>query len=163
VTPKQLANKKYREEHKEEIALSKKLWCEQNKEHKKQKAREWYQKNRELTIARSKAVYEADPDNYRLKMKQNYQKHKTAYVIRSYNRTERIKQASPKWDQELTEFVFEEAQTLTGLREYYTNIKWHVDHVVPLQGKYVSGLHVWNNFQVIPAKINLSKRNKYAP
>ena len=31
---------------------------------------------------------------------------------------------------------------------------------IPLKGKLVSGLHVWNNLAVIPASINLSKGNK---
>ena len=35
-----------------------------------------------------------------------------------------------------------------------------VDHIIPLQGQFVSGLHVPENLRVIPRSINRSKRNK---
>lgn len=65
-------------------------------------------------------------------------------------------------DKELTDFVYEEAHNLRKLRDNLFSFKWHVDHIIPLNGKKVSGLHVWNNFQVIPAQLNLSKGNSYA-
>lgn len=55
--------------------------------------------------------------------------------------------------------VYEFARAL----ELATGIPHHVDHEIPLQGKYVSGLHVLSNLQIIPASQNISKGNKWLP
>lgn len=38
-----------------------------------------------------------------------------------------------------------------------------VDHIIPLQGELVSGLHVLSNLQYLSIEANASKRNKYLP
>jgi hypothetical protein len=42
-----------------------------------------------------------------------------------------------------------------------TGVPHHVDHIIPLQGALVSGLHVHTNLQVLPAVDNIKKLNRY--
>lgn len=49
------------------------------------------------------------------------------------------------------------------VREHITGLDWHVDHIIPLKGRKVCGLHVWNNFAVIPATLNKRKSNSFHP
>lgn len=68
----------------------------------------------------------------------------------------------PNWLSNDDLWVIEEAYTLAALRSTMTGIVWHVDHIVPLRGKTVSGLHVPWNLQVIPGQENVRKGNRYA-
>lgn len=86
-------------------------------------------------------------------------KNGTAAFTRMHGRmTELNRHAS--WDKELTDFACKEAHSLARARDEATGIKWSVDHIVPINSKKVSGLHVWNNLQVIPMQVNRIKHTR---
>ncbi len=63
---------------------------------------------------------------------------------------------TPSWaNKEEILKLYREAKVLSNT----TGEKYHVDHIIPLKGKYVSGLHVENNLQVVKANINQQKYN----
>jgi hypothetical protein len=70
---------------------------------------------------------------------------------------------TPKWLAEEDFWLMGQAYELAQLRNKVTGIQWHVDHIIPLRGANVSGLHVPLNLQVIPAIENISKGAKWAP
>ena len=50
---------------------------------------------------------------------------------------------------------------LSNKKTKETGRDYHVDHIVPLQGRLVSGFHVSGNLRVVLADTNLSKYNHY--
>jgi excisionase family DNA binding protein len=66
----------------------------------------------------------------------------------------------PAWaDRIAIRAVYAEARRLTDAH----NVTYHVDHVVPLHGALVSGLHIENNLQILRKFDNQSKNNRWEP
>lgn len=68
---------------------------------------------------------------------------------------------TPAWLTEDDHWMIEQAYELAALRTKMFGFAWEVDHVLPLQGKIISGLHIPTNLQVIPATLNRQKNNRY--
>ena len=96
---------------------------------------------------------ERDRINSRLWQKQNHAKVVAAIAGR---KAARLK-ATPRWcDLSAVRSVYDVATRLT----ISTGIQHHVDHIVPLQGAGVCGLHVPWNLRPIPALENKRKGNR---
>lgn len=67
---------------------------------------------------------------------------------------------TPAWLTEFDVLKMKCLYQLAAMRNRESGYAWHVDHIIPLQGVFVSGLHVPSNLQVIQAIDNLRK-NKY--
>lgn len=148
-----------------------------DKENQKRIAREWYLRNRELTIQRAREWELANPEKAAAKKEkwreENRDKHNA--INREWNKANKPKKAAleskrraallqrtPKWLTEDDLWIIEQAFELAALRTKMLGFPWHVDHIIPLQGRKVSGLHVPTNIQVIPGTENVKKHNKYA-
>lgn len=70
-------------------------------------------------------------------------------------------QRTPAWLTTDDEWMIEQAYELAALRTKMLGITFEVDHILPLQGKLVSGLHTPTNLQVIPALLNRQKTNRF--
>jgi hypothetical protein len=72
--------------------------------------------------------------------------------------TAKIKRIPPWSDLKAIKCFYEIARRVTQC----TGIRFEVDHIVPLRGRTVSGLHVPTNLRVIPKSMNSKKHNSFA-
>lgn len=81
----------------------------------------------------------------------HYINNKSSYLAKNANRRALKLNATPSW------------ANLSLIKEIYNSCPegYHVDHIVPLQGKLVCGLHVENNLQHLLAVENMQKHNKF--
>jgi hypothetical protein len=146
-------------------------------ENAKRLKHEWYLRNKELTKERARAWQEANPERKQATVakwrEENRDRHNA--INRDWWSRNQPKRASyqrkreaaklmrtPAWLTDDDLWMMEQAYELAALRTQMFGFPWHVDHIIPLQGKTVSGLHVPTNLQVIPGAENVRKSNSWA-
>ena len=108
-------------------------------------------------LALSKAWNKANPEKTLAAGRKSYAKDPSKAAARYAKRRANKKQATPAWvdTKELQKFYLE-----ARLKTLESEFAWEVDHIVPLNGVNVCGLHVPWNLQVIPAVDNRRKQNR---
>lgn len=122
--------------------------------------RQWREKNRDVDSARSAEYRKRNPEKAALsskiaseRWKREHRDEYLAMVARgNAKRRVAMLHAIPAWEEpEITDLIYAEAR-----RRHL-----HVDHIVPLRGKNVCGLHVYYNLQLLTRLENARKGNRF--
>lgn len=138
------------EAHAEQVRLYKASYVQnlssEKKEEQNAKARIRYQNNKEWNASRKK-IYKSNNKHI---VNTSASKRRAAQL-----------QRVPKWLTDFDKLKIQCIYSIASMLSRENKEPWVVDHIIPLQGKMVSGLHVPSNLQVMRARENESKSNKF--
>lgn len=162
--PQDAARKReYYNENKEEIKAYQVEYRKKNADILREKDKLRKLKNRDIRLekmkVRSAKYYAENKERLKPIRKAWNENNKHRLTAKDAKRRSAILSRSPKWaDLSAIREVFLKAEIISKLGK-----KVHVDHIIPLQGKLVSGLHVASNLEVIGSYENRVKANKFDP
>jgi hypothetical protein len=117
--------------------------------------------NKEKIIANKRAAYYATQEASLAQKREYRQANKGKINFLCSMRKKVIKQRTPVWLSPFDRLKIKCYYSVAAMLARNNEEPWHVDHVVPLQGKLVSGLHVPNNLQFLRGVDNIRKKNKF--
>lgn len=147
----------YQKEHPEKKAASDKRYGAKTKDKQRERSARRRKENpdywREYAAKYRKQWREANPEQEAVTQKR-YRQNNAATVAERQTQYGRIKRKPLPWaDRDKMRIVYAKA------KEYGLE----VDHIVPIRNKLVSGLHVWNNLQLLAGDENRRKKNVHWP
>lgn len=112
--------------------------------------REWRKNHKGAYKERIKRYRQKNPEKFRRGSKAYAKKNPKKIQAWNLARRKRVQKHTPPW------------ADLKVIRNFYFNCPqgYHVDHIIPLNGENISGLHVIENLQYLPAVENIKKGNK---
>jgi 5-methylcytosine-specific restriction endonuclease McrA len=119
--------------------------------------KDYYERNKATVIARAQSRPQEQKQAYRRKHKAS---NPELYKELVNARRRRFRQATPKWLTPEDKIEIRLRYRLAIELTRRTGVQYVVDHIVPLQGESVCGLHVPWNMEVITQEENLLKSNK---
>jgi hypothetical protein len=137
-------------------------WQAKNPEKVTENQKRWQAKNPGLASQRRRDWY-ANNTDHAAKVSTKYRQANLSLInyLSSKARADKL-QRTPKWLTQAHKKHIKSHYELAKNCAKELGGEWHVDHVVPLRGDNVSGLHVPWNLQVLPKIDNLKKGNSHA-
>jgi hypothetical protein len=132
-----------------------------NREEQRRKQRERYATDevyREARLAYVRQWRAEHPERSKASNSAWNERNRERWFAAIAQRAKQRRQATPAWaDRRAILALYEEAKRLTRA----TGVEYHVDHIIPLKGKWVCGLHVWENLRIVTRAVNQRKANRF--